>query len=250
MIYKLVNSQKIIGRIMENYVIDYSDFISRTPNWIFSAMRLLHIVRGYQSRTIEATVSGYKCLLPSETKILLGVSYEGLRLPRLDVINERVSDDMQQLSHSEHKYELSRSGMSNGDALGDGYIVTTFEEGDIKFYIKAFPLVKDIESNLWFPLIPDIEEVYDALEQYILWKLLTRGHKLGELSLKSPNEFINPAIAWKIAKKVARNAATKMDTDEREQVSKDIRTFLVDYNFYTQGNFNPTGGIDNTTETT
>lgn len=241
MIYKLVNSQLIVGRIMEDYVIDYSDFISRVPNWIFQAMRKLHIVTGYHDETVDAVVDDYKCLIPEQTKILIGVSYYGWRLPRLNVVNQKVTNDMPELIHPNATYELSTAGQDEqGNKLGDGYIVTSFREGDIKFYIKSFPLVKDIDSNLWFPLIPDIEEVYDALVQYVLLKLLNRGHKVGSLSLKENNPFLNPGLAWTQAIKVARNAAYKMDTDAREEISKDIRTFLVDYNFYTQGNFNPT----------
>ena len=245
MIYKLVNSQKIIGRIMEDYVVDYSDFISRVPNWIYQAMRKLHITTGYHDEIVEDTVDDYKCALPQQTKILVGVSYQGYRLPRLNVLNQKVTDDMPKLKHPSESYSLSITGEDDqGNKLGDGYIVTTFREGTIKFYIKSFPLVKDPDSNLWFPLIPDIEEVYDALVQYVLMKILTRGHKLGDLSLKENNPFLNPGIGWRESIKAARNAAYKMDTDGREEISKLIRTFLVDYNFYTMGNFNPTENTD------
>lgn len=245
MVYKLVNSQRVIGRIMENYVIDYSDFISRVPNWIFSAMRLINAMPGYIDLTVPGMVEDHKCMIPSHTKKLQGVSYQGFRLPRLERVNEAVTDDMPKLKHKEHKYQLGKGGIDDkGNAIGDGYIITTFLEGDIKFYIKAFPLVKDEETQLWFPLIPDKEEVYDALEQYVLRRILGRGHKVGDLSLKENNEFLNPGLAWEKHRKKARNAISRMDTDQREILSKKIRTFLSDYNFYTQGNFNPTENTD------
>jgi len=49
MIYKLVNSKRIIGKIYDEYNIDYSGFISRVPNWIFSALGKMHIHMGYLS---------------------------------------------------------------------------------------------------------------------------------------------------------------------------------------------------------
>jgi len=231
MIYKLVNSKRIIGKIYDEYNIDYSGFISRVPNWIFSALGKMHIHMGYLSKTVDGTVTDYKALIPDECKILLGVSYLGYRLPRVDKINEAVSDDMPTLVHDEYKYELDN----------EGYIITTFEEcdeGDLKFYIKYFPLELDTVTNLYFPLIPEDENLFTALQWYVLLMLIQRGHKVGELSLKINNEFLNPGMAWNIHKRKAKNSVNRFDLDEREKYSKMMRTFLQDYNYYTQDAFN------------
>ena len=231
MIYKLVNSKRIIGKIFDEYNVDYSGFISRVPNWIFSAMAKMDIYMGYLNATVDGTVTDYKALIPDETKILVGVSYKGYRLTRVNAINEVVTDDMPNLIHDSYKYELDNNG----------YIITTFEEcdaGDIKFYIKTFPLELDSTTNLYFPLIPENEKLFTALQYYVLMMLLQRGHKVGELSLKSPNEYINPAMAWDIHRRRAKASVNAYDIDEREKFSKMMRSFLLDYNYYTQGSFN------------
>lgn len=245
MIYKLINSQAIIGKIFEDYNVDYSDFISRVPNWAYSALRKLNIYAGYPEATIDGVVEDYKCPIPPQTKMLVGVSYYGLRLPRMSRVNEKVTDDMPELMHPDYKYDIATTvNDTEGQPTGDGYIITTFAEGDIKFYIKSLPLVKDEVTQLWFPLIPDVEEVKDAITHYVILKLLQRGHKVGSHSLTVNNEFLNPGLAWNLDMKRATNAATRMDADAREVLSKDIRTFIQNYNFYQIGNFNPTENRD------
>ena len=231
MIYKLVNSKRIIGKIYEEYNIDYSGFVSRAPNWIFSALAKMKIQMGFLSKTVEGQVTDYKALLPDECKILLGVSYKGFRIPRVDAINEKVSDDMPELVHSEFKYELDNNG----------YIITSFKEcdlGDLKFYIKYFPLELDTTTNLYFPLIPENEDLFTALQSYVLMMLVQRGHKVGDLSLKVNNEYLNPAMMWERDKRKAKVSVNAYDIDEREKFSRMMRTFILDYNNYTQGSFN------------
>ena len=232
MIYKLVNSKIMIGKVFENRNIDYSGFISRVPNWIYSAMSKISIHMAYINETVDGTVVDYKCLIPDGTKILLGVSYKGFRLPRLGRINETVNDNMSSLVHDEYKYELDNNG----------YIITTFEEceaGELKFYIKKFPFELDTTTtNLYFPLIPDNEDLYTALEDYILMMLLQRGHKVHELSLEKTTIGSNPELAWNKHRRVAKNSVQRFDIDEREKVSKLMRSFLLDYNRYTKGAFN------------
>lgn len=231
MIYKLVNSKKVIGKIFEDRNIDYSGFISRVPSWIFAAMSKMNVPMAYTNETVDGTVTDYKALIPDTTKILLGVSYMGWRLPRLGRINETVTDDMPDLVHDSLKYELDNNG----------YIIVNFEEcdaGELKFYIKKFPLELDTTTNLYFPLIPENEDLNEALTSYILMMLLQRGHKVHELSLDGVTEHKNPAMAWKVNKRIAKNSMNRLDKDGREQLSKMMRSFLQDYNNYTQGNFN------------
>lgn len=231
MIYKLVNSKKIISKLFEDRNIDYSGFISRVPNWIFSAMSKLKIPMAYSNETVDGQIIDYKAVLPDECKILLGVSYMGYRLPRLNRINETVTDDMPNLVHTSLKYELNNNG----------YIIVNTEEcdlGDLKFYIKKFPLTLDATTNLYFPLIPEDENLNEALSSYILMMLLQRGHRVNGLSLDGATPSRNPELRWLRDKKIAKNSINRLDIDEREKISKAMRTFLQDYNTYTQDSFN------------
>ena len=55
-------------------------------------MSKLNIHMAYINETVDGTVSNYKALVPDATKILLGVSYKGFRLPRIGAINEAIRD--------------------------------------------------------------------------------------------------------------------------------------------------------------
>lgn len=240
MVTKLVNSNIIIGRVFDRYVIDYSDFIARVPNWVHAAMRDLNIHQALVDITETLTVEDYKVDLPSRTKKLIGVSYANYRIPRFGAINEQVTDDMPTLRHDSFKYELKAGRVKDdGTFEGDGYLILPIEECEIKAYTKALPIVKDDTTQLWFPLIPDDEKLFDAIDYYILMRILLRGHKIKQFNLRDNNPFINPAIAWETKRKKAKNSVNKMDADQRDRVSRLIRTFLVDYNSYYDGMFNP-----------
>ena len=105
-------------------------------------------------------------------------------------------------------------------------------------YYKKLPVELDTTTSLYFPLIPDDQNLIEALEWYILKRLLERGHKVREFSLTANSEYLNPGIAWDKYKLRARNSVLGMDLDERNEISNMIRTFLYDKNYHTSGSFN------------
>lgn len=231
MTYKQISSKVIIGRVFEQYNVDYSGFVSRVPNYVHSAMRELKIYTSLIPKTVDAIVTDYKCPIPEDCEILEGVSYLGLRLKRTDTINQKDSNNMPNLISDKHSYEVNNNG----------YIITTFKEsneGEFKFYIKTLPIEYDNKTKLYFPLIPDNEDLIEALSMYVIKRLLQRGHKVGEFSLKINNPYLNPGIAWDRLKKVAKNSILSLDGDDRQQISELIRTFLVNKNYYYNEEFN------------
>ena len=234
MIYNKVNSKIIIARIFDSYNLDYTGFVPRVPAWLYQALRFIRVSDQLNASIVIGTVVDYKCAIPAETYELVAVSYNGFRLPRIDVLNENVSTDMINLTHPMYKYQLDNNGN----------IITTFATGTIKFYIKSFPSELDTNTGLYFPLIADNEDLFDALEKYVLLKIIQRGHNINGLSLRENNEFTNPGIAWKIAKKRATNSLMSFDNDDREIVSQLIRTLVVDYDNYVNGVFNNTNLVN------
>jgi len=231
MVYKLINSSRLIGDVFERFNIDYSGFVSRVPNWVHSAMSELGIYTSLVSAVVDGQVIDYKCDIPDETHILEGVSYLGYRLPRHDAINVKDVNNIPTRVSTSDSYELD----------GNGHIITTFEKcdlGELKFYIKKLPVELDDKTNLYFPLIPDNEDLRIALEWYILKRLLERGHKVGSFSLAVNNIYLNPAMAWDKHSRIAKNSVSKLDIDDRNNVSIMIRTFLSNYNFYYNEDFN------------
>lgn len=219
--------------MFDRFNVDYSGFIHRIPKWVFSAIRELDIFVSLVNETVDGEVADYKCAIPDNTKVLMGISYLGSRLPRTEEINMKTNDESSKLAYDYHSYTLDNNG----------YIITTFEEcdlGELKFYIKKVNTELDTDTNIYFPLIPDNEDLITALEWYILKRLLERGHKIREFSLSANNEYLNPAIAWDKWKHIARNSVARIDADTREELSRLQCTLLTNKYYYSTEQFNNT----------
>ncbi len=224
----LISSKVCIARLYDQYNIDFSGVIPRIPNWIYQALNKLDAIQSLIDVKEDATVSNYKCEVPARMKELVAVEYEGFRLPNIEEINSKYEDNIGILQHLREKYER------NGN-----YIITTFEEGDIVFYYKAYPLEFDDTYNVYFPLIEENEDLLEAIDSYILKTLLQRGHIIPALSLKENNEFTNPALRFETLKRVVRNSLLHITSDLRFELHKEITTFLTRNNYHDSIEFNP-----------
>jgi len=223
-----ISSKVCIARVFDRFNIDYSGFISRVPNWIHQGMGKLDIFVALQDQVVEDTVADYKVLIPPQTRELIAVEYEGWRLRRIDSINSADAANNAILYHQYAKYEIS-----------NGYIITSFETGDVRLYIKVLPVSFDTNLKLYFPLVPNNEDILEALDWYLLKRVLERGHIVPGYSLKENNEFTNPALAWEKHMRIARNSVINIDSDLRNELSKIIRTFITNDFYHELVEFNP-----------
>lgn len=222
MIYSLISSKVCIGRTIERFNIDYAGLIPRVPNYIYSALREISRFPSAYRTVFDIDMIAYKGELPTDMSELLAVLYEGYRLPRVNYINENVAADIEANCHPTAYYQLD----------GNGNISTSFETGTISVIYKKLPIEYDTNSRLWFPQIPDVEDLLIALDWYILKRLLERGHDVVGYSLNNNNEYTNPALAWDKYKKVAYSSLNPIDFDTRKQLSDTIRNFIVNKNYY------------------
>lgn len=221
--YKFISSKVCVARIMNDVSTDQTDWIARSPEWINQCLGQIGIYANLENAREEVTVEEYKAELPCDIKLLRAIEYEKYRLPAIGrYINSKFPEDIENQTHPVHSYELNL----------DGYIVTTFEEGDIIIHYKRLPLDYDVEMGIYFPKIPDVEKIIDTICDYIKMKMLQRNIPIPGMSLRENNEFTNPGISYKNKIKGARNSVNAMDADAREQLSRLIRTFLINYNAY------------------
>lgn len=218
MIYNTISSKVCIARVFDRFNINYSGFIPRVASWIIQCMKELDIIQSLQNIRIDDTVVDYKCLLPLQTIELLAVEYEDLQLRDIGAYSPVVS--MFNRMHPTETYELT-----------SGYIITSFEEGDISFYVKTLPIEFDNELKLYFPTIPDNEDVLIALDWYIIKRLIERGHVIKPFDLTVNNEFINPGLAYEKQKRIARNSMAHISHTDREEISVLLKTFILDYGY-------------------
>lgn len=222
MAYKRISGKICIPRIYDRFVVSGSGWEVRCAEWIATAMEFIGIPLVLEDTRFEDTVVDYKCALPCDIKLLRAIEYEGCRLPKIETINTLFADDLELQEHDEYSYQLDRNG----------YAVFTFEEGDIIIHYKRLPLEYDEDSKIWFPLIIDKVEVLEAIDWYIATRLLSRGYTLSGFSLDSRNPYTNPAMQWDTTKKSAANSLVLYDVDDREEISRMIRTFIQNYNGY------------------
>jgi len=118
------------------------------------------------------------------------------------------------------KYWRSRSKDTYKYKIVNGWINTNVKEGTIELACGAIPYLYDQDFEMIFPLIPDDENLIQALTFYILGQMLMRGYKHSLLSYTTNNEFLNPGMGWTKYSKLARNSCNAMSPDSKRTLSK------------------------------
>lgn len=237
MIYNYISSKVCVARVIDKFNIKSGGWVNRVPEYVNSFMRALGSYYATIDTKEDGTVEEYKCFLPCDLHNLTVIIYEGYRLPRTDVVNQKYADDVATQVHSSESCELVPAGR--------GYIITTFEEGTVTFYYRKLPVEKERILNLYFPLIPDVEELFIALDWYIFERILQRGyiHPIYKIGAANPKLCVTSILygdnGTKGAKQVARNSLISMDLESREQMSEVINTFIQDYNYLDRGLIRP-----------
>lgn len=219
--YQLTTANEVIARVDNNFDIDYSDWITRAPLWISDALSELRLVQAYEETSIDLDVVNYHVELPNisqyDIRRILAVVYNNELLTRLKTINPvRQPQMLQSLSKSVETYTIK-----------NGYIITSFEEGVITLYFDRPALEFDVKKIVYLPKIPNNDLVKLAIEWYLLYCILRKGHKHPQYSLDSNNPLTNPYLMWETYKKRARNSMGASDPEEREELSKIIKTFVI-----------------------
>jgi hypothetical protein len=221
--YKYISGKELIARVSNSFTIDNSQWIYSAPLWIADGLAQLKIPMTLCYTTKSDTVTAYKCELPCDLKLLIAVEYNSTRLPRLGVFNNMNASNLADRGYNETEgYEV----------VGNNWITTTFEEGDIIFHYRSIPIEYDKVNDRVIPQIPDDAYVIEALQWFIILKLLYKGFKHPVFDLSTSNEFTNPGIQWEKNKKRARNSVNIIDADERNQISVLLRKFIQNYDSY------------------
>ena len=101
-----------------------------------------------------------------------------------------------------------------------GWIETNSPNGVVEILCGRIPYRYDEVLDQLFPLIPDDENLIQAVTFTILGNILMRGYKHSLLNLTSNNEFVNPGIAAKKYIALARNSCNSMSPSAKQSLSK------------------------------
>lgn len=226
MIYTIVNSKVAIARTIARFSIPSTDWMPLTPLWVSDCLSDIGVYSETGITRVEVTVANNKFTLPCSMKLLKYVMYQKQRLPRINQVPGVNPDDAADNNinvHVSHNYELSKTG----------YCYTTFESGTVYVYHSSLDTELDSETNLQYPLIPDDDMLMDAMNWYILRRILEKGYKVPGYSLATSSFYVNPAMQYDGipgkagAKAKAINSLIDSDEDDHQIISRMQRSFIL-----------------------
>lgn len=218
MVYTKTSSREIIGRILNGYKIDTTEWIPKSPVWIVDAMANMKIYAELEDRSETITVEDSRFMLPCDIKSLVHLSYNGF--PVHSSKDRKVNDrDTSKVVQSDYySYELLR----------DRHVLVNFVDGDIIVDYQSAPFEYDNELAVYFPIIPDDTLLKIAIEEYILMRVIQRGYKVMGKDLTSNNYLTNPGLGFEKKRKRARASVASFDLNKRKQISRVLSSFLID----------------------
>lgn len=223
MAYENISSRVFIARLENNFNIDYSDHHSRIAEWVAACIALLKVPIYLEPARKCTPVVNYRAKLPCNIKLIEAIEYNGARVEQLNIVNGISSCD------------LTKAAPYYYEVLGDSNISFSVEEVDAEDFIifyRRLPVDFDAATKVYFPIIPDTEPLHDAIDYYLLMRILQRGHVHPIFNLKDNSPYTNPALAWDTKKKQARNSFSVIDPNVRKQLNILLTAFLVNPDAY------------------
>jgi hypothetical protein len=231
--YQLTSADEILARVENNFDVDFSDWVTRAPLWIADALDQMQMVNAYEDAYVDLPIVDHIVSLPeyipTDIRRIQGVEYNGYLTRRLNVINPIRQPQVTSEYNTNETYSIK-----------NGYIVTSFEEGTCRVYFQRPAVEYDVERQIYMPKVPLNSVAQGAIEWYIIYCILKRGHKHPTYSLESKNPITNPFTMWEREAKKAKNQVSAYDPADRAEMSRLIRTFLVDTDTPINVNFSNT----------
>ena len=226
MVYSWTCGKEVIGRIDNDLSIDFADWIAKAPLWIADGLAQLNIRAAWKASSDVITIEGHTGMLPCNLKLLIAIDYNGERMNTTSKISSPFFE-RSSLFNSPHTYEVD----TNGNFL------TTFEDGEVTVLSMKAPVEYWQEHNIFMPQVPNNPFVLEALKWFVMFRILQKGTKHPIFNLRDQNPYTNPGIAWDMYSKKARNSVSTLTSDERENLSKFLRTFLNDINYHNSSSY-------------
>jgi len=215
-ITKLISAREIYRRMYDEFNIKSSDFEIRAIEWIGIALRKINIQVALCQKHQDLQIINFRAKLPCDLQQLTGIEINGLKLDLPVRFRTNATDNIILHKGTDGAiYELSPAG----------YIFSPSPTGVLRVHYKSLPTEFDDEVQLELPLIPDDENVIDAVKWYVFYKWLGRGETHPVYSLKAREEHLNPYRMWIKYKLKAKNVNMKLNKDERELHSKIWKSF-------------------------
>jgi hypothetical protein len=203
---RTISSKTVIAKIFRDFRPNNSSWTNDAIEWIGESIRGIGAYFSMQEISLCLTVEDYKVALPCNLEGLLGIEYNGYRLPPSN--SNRFNKPCKNSSATEfHPTEYYK--------LDPGYIKTTFETGTIVVFMRGVPLDCD-----GYPLVPDNFTYIDAISWYIVSRLALRS------DVKF--SFEQAEARWEDKKYAAKNSVDFPDIDDMELFMRTWNHVLLD----------------------
>lgn len=205
MIYRLINGEQVLAKVITTFNIDNSDWIAKAPQWILDGLSDMRVTSQTEIYSKTVDIVDRKAKLPCDIKSLVSVSYKGDQLSK-ETITTGIKNDIL-------TYQL----------LHNNYILLNQEHfyphETVTFYFKSLPMTLSPLYNIYISSVPDNHDVITALTYYVLMQYLMYGYSHKIFSLNDNSQFTNPALIYYGADRmsglrlVARNSINSLDAD-------------------------------------
>mgnify|MGYP005854818117 FL=1 len=178
-----ISVKSVIAKTFRDYNLKSNDHFSYAIEWSGEALDMIGQAPILVDKNRILEVTSHKVKLPFDLQQIDVIYYPGEEITKKEEINGKenfcyllryLGSDFNTHSHQQHKYSPNKTTPNyySGYTLNDNYINTDFEQGFILVYYKGYPV-----DNEGFPVIPDSTRVKNAIVEYIIWKLISRGWK-------------------------------------------------------------------------
>lgn len=229
---KIISSKEVIAKTIKRFNLIKSDWIPYAGEMINTAMRLMQIRLQLEYNAIQLEVANYRVELPCDFYTLIAVEYNGYKINETTKINyKRSFYDDANIDVTTANINIDNDGVQYKIANNYLHLIGK-KEATIILHYNIIPKEFDEELNVYFPCIPDVEQLKEALSWYIFKELLLSG------------EFKHTEINWQIAEQKwnilypqAQNACKNMTFDERMNTAKLLNDIIPNTNINNTDNF-------------
>ena len=204
--YKFISTKEVIGKVMRDLKPTDASWTYDAVEWIGEALDFIGYHGIFDHKVTTVTVDSHRAEFPCDLYSLQAVEKDGQPLvygtdlaaydtnrttastPNTQasiytssvVADTNPTDDQSSPAFSVRTTSNSRAG-SDYYTVNAGYIVTSFESGNLKLHYTAYPVDGD-----GFPMVPDNIYVKQALEWYIIRQMMMGG-------------YVHPVFNWQVA---------------------------------------------------
>jgi hypothetical protein len=212
MVYTYISSKYIIPEIYSYFNVKTSGWEDYVPYWVADCLHRLRVYSAYVVTDKNVEVIEYKAEVPIICR----------RIKAVFAIN--TLGEYRRLKYSSVGYE-GQHLYKDEYSIDKNFLNVGIKNGIIKLFFDSLPVEEDCDTGRVFPVIPNVEDLKEALRQYIMSKILQRGYVHEVMNLRDNNPYTNPGMAFdKLVPRVRIRCGT-MHSDMRDDIARQMVTF-------------------------